>query len=129
MTSRFARLSDIIIQKLLRGLDRYELEPSGSTIDVINRAERRGLIDSAGCWRDLRELRNEIAHEYVADGLFNFRNGDLVWHGAHDGIGRRRIRGQHTGSTQGSSCVGSFVAGCRFLLRQNLSPISAHDAR
>ena len=44
------------------------LEP-GSLIDAANRAEKRGIIDSVAHLRDLKDLRNEIAHEYETDDL------------------------------------------------------------
>ena len=69
LTSRYARVSDIILQKLFRGLDSIELEDSGTLLDALNRAEKRGLIDSAGDFREIRELRNEIAHEYAHENL------------------------------------------------------------
>ena len=43
LTSRFARLSDIVIQKVLRLLDFIDLEDTGTVRDRINRAEKRGL--------------------------------------------------------------------------------------
>lgn len=39
LTSRFARLSDMIIQKMFRLLDHSELEESGTARDRINRAK------------------------------------------------------------------------------------------
>lgn len=66
LTSRFARTSDIIIQKIFRLIDILELEPSGSIIDRINRAEGRGIIDSANTFKEIRRLRNDIAHEYIS---------------------------------------------------------------
>ena len=39
-TSRFARLSDILTQKLFRLIARIELEDSGTVRDRINQAER-----------------------------------------------------------------------------------------
>jgi hypothetical protein len=69
LTSRYARLSDMILRKLFRGLDALELEDPGTLLDALNRAEKRGLIDSAGDFLEIRELRNEIAHEYAQENL------------------------------------------------------------
>ncbi|MDD3841035.1 MAG: hypothetical protein PHP06_10835 [Clostridia bacterium] len=71
LTSRFARASDIIIQKIFRLIDILELEKPGSVIDRINRAEKRGLIDSAEVFKDIRRLRNDIAHEYIPSAIEN----------------------------------------------------------
>jgi len=69
LTSRYARVSDMILQKLFRGLDALELEDGGTLLDALNRAEKRGLIESANDFREIRELRNEIAHEYAQENL------------------------------------------------------------
>ncbi len=65
LTSRFARSIDFLIQKIYRGLDVLELEPQGTIIDTIQRAHKRGLIDAPQVVRQMKELRNEIAHEYT----------------------------------------------------------------
>lgn len=69
LTSRFARLVDMLIHKLFRAIDTVELVDAGTLIDVINRAEKRGLIESGLELRALKDLRNEIAHEYLAEKL------------------------------------------------------------
>ena len=38
-------------------------------LDVLARAEKRGLIESVDRFRLIREVRNEIAHEYLLDDL------------------------------------------------------------
>ena len=69
LTSRFARLCDLIVHKVFRALDRFELEPPGTLLDVMNRAERRGLIATVDEIRAMKDLRNDIAHEYVEAAL------------------------------------------------------------
>ena len=69
LTSRFARVSDMILQKMFRSIDRLELEDGGTLLDALNRAEKRGLVESVDQFRLMRELRNEIAHEYSLDEL------------------------------------------------------------
>lgn len=64
LTSRFARLSDILLQKILRSIFIMELEEEGTVRDRINKAEKKGLIEDAQKFVYLRELRNEIAHDY-----------------------------------------------------------------
>lgn len=68
-TSRFARTIDLLANKVLRALDLVELEPSGSLLDVLNRAEARGLVDSSELLREMKNLRNTIAHDYVGEQL------------------------------------------------------------
>ena len=69
LTSRFARVSDILLQKFFRALDTVELSEGGTLLDVLLRAEKRGLVESADNFLEIRELRNEISHEYATDDL------------------------------------------------------------
>lgn len=69
LTSRFARVSDILVQKVYRSIDVVEFESGGTMIDVVNRAEKRGLVDSVDDVRVIRDLRNSIAHEYLKESL------------------------------------------------------------
>jgi predicted nucleotidyltransferase len=69
LTSRYARTTDLLIHKVLRSIDMVEFMDSGSVIDTVNRAEKRGIIDSIGELRTLKDVRNEIAHEYETDDL------------------------------------------------------------
>ncbi|MFH0966534.1 MAG: hypothetical protein V1862_02460 [Methanobacteriota archaeon] len=63
LTSRFSRASDILIQQVYRAIDEVELEQGGTVLDRLNRAEKRGLVDSVTEVRAIRELRNTISHE------------------------------------------------------------------
>jgi hypothetical protein len=67
LTSRFARLCDLLVQRVFRTLDQIELNDEGTMLDRLARAEKRGVIASAEEWRELRELRNEIAHDYLIE--------------------------------------------------------------
>jgi hypothetical protein len=67
LTSRFARLNDFLVQRVFRTLDQIELMDEGSPLDRLQRAEARNLIASAERWRELRMLRNAIAHDYLIE--------------------------------------------------------------
>jgi uncharacterized protein YutE (UPF0331/DUF86 family) len=69
LTSRFARLADLLIQKIMRLIDELELTPDGTVLDRIQRAEKRGWIESGRDLVEIRELRNLIAHEYATDRM------------------------------------------------------------
>jgi hypothetical protein len=69
LTNRFGRVTDILIQKVYRAIDYVELETQGTLIDIVNRAHKRGLIDDVEIIRQLKDLRNAITHEYVAEDL------------------------------------------------------------
>ena len=69
LSSRFARLSDLLVQKIMRVIDELELISGGTLLDRIQRAEKRSWVDSASDLLQIRELRNLIAHEYAADKM------------------------------------------------------------
>ena len=71
LASRFARLADMLIQRLMRLVDEFELAPLGSVLDRIHRAEKRGWVEDARSLIRIRELRNLIAHEYAADKMID----------------------------------------------------------
>jgi hypothetical protein len=69
LAARFARLADLMTQKVFRAVDAVELVDEGSLLDRLARMEKRGVIDSEATWRDIRDLRNQVAHDYVVTDL------------------------------------------------------------
>ena len=70
LTSRFARLADLLIQRIFRLIDDIELMGGGSILDRIYRAEKRGWANAAELIK-IRELRNLIAHEYATEKMLD----------------------------------------------------------
>jgi hypothetical protein len=68
LTSRFARLADLLIQRIFRLVDEIELTGGGSILDRIYRAEKRGWANAIDLIK-IRELRNLIAHEYATEKM------------------------------------------------------------
>ena len=68
LTSRFARLADLLIQRIFRLIDEIELTGSGTILDRIFRAEKRGWANASEMIK-IRELRNLIAHEYANEKM------------------------------------------------------------
>ncbi|MEO8333052.1 MAG: hypothetical protein ABI479_11525 [Gallionella sp.] len=64
---RFGRLQDTLGDKLLPALLSAMGEKTSSVIDNLDRAERLGLIKSADEWLTIRDLRNQMIHEYIED--------------------------------------------------------------
>ena len=64
-TGRFARSVDLLVNKVLRSLDRVELKPEGTLLDVVNRAEKRGFVNRSEELREMKDVRNMIAHDYA----------------------------------------------------------------
>ena len=92
-SGKFARLQDTLGDKLLPTYLAAVLEPVGTGIDNLNRAEKLGLIEDAERWAGLRQLRNRLVHEYV-DDLSELAS---ALHEAREGVGdllhaARRIR-------------------------------------
>jgi hypothetical protein len=64
---RFGRLQDTVGDKLLPLVLLVLGEKASAAIDNLDRAERLGLINSADEWMAMRNLRNQMVHEYVED--------------------------------------------------------------
>jgi hypothetical protein len=64
---RFGRLQDTVGDKLLPLLLVALSEKPSAAIDNYDRAERLGLLNSADEWIVIRNLRNQMVHEYVED--------------------------------------------------------------
>ncbi len=65
--SRFGRMQDTIADKLLPRWLRALAESPGSQIDVLNRAEQLGVLESTEDWLRARGLRNRLIHEYMEE--------------------------------------------------------------
>ena len=64
---RFAKLQDVMSVQLFRrfALDvLHEPVESSPVIDILNLLERYRYIPSAARWQEIREMRNQITHEY-----------------------------------------------------------------
>jgi len=64
----------MLINKVFRAIDALEFYESGSPLDVLNRADKRGLIDDFEAIRQIRRVRNRIAHEYNIEDFPKFMN-------------------------------------------------------
>jgi hypothetical protein len=67
LTARFSRLSDIRVKRFYRVVAELADVPSSQVLDVLHHAEKIGLLDSVDRMRELRLLRNRIAHEYETE--------------------------------------------------------------
>jgi hypothetical protein len=72
LTSRYARTTDMLVNKVLRSIDTVESEDIGTVIDIMNRAEKRGIVSSAELLHTIKDLRNNIAHEYKVTEIAGF---------------------------------------------------------
>lgn len=83
LTSRFARLSDLLIQKLFKTIDEIEGTSPGTVRDRLLQAEKKGIINNTDEFMEIRKVRNRIAHEYEMDSLkdifvFAYKNSALL---------------------------------------------------
>jgi hypothetical protein len=69
LTSKFARVSDIFTQKVLKSLVMLTREDAPTFVDRMNLCEKLGVISSAADLIEIRDLRNQIAHEYLSEKL------------------------------------------------------------
>ncbi|APX92945.1 hypothetical protein BWR19_08375 [Halomonas sp. 1513] len=66
-TSRFCRLQDTLGDKLLPALLKALGEPDRALLINLEKAEKYGWLDSSENWIALRQLRNQMIHEYIED--------------------------------------------------------------
>ena len=83
LTARFARLSDLLIHKVLKTIDQLDASTPGTVRDRIMQAEKKGIIEDADTLLEIRNVRNTIAHEYESIDvkemfLFVFRHSRLL---------------------------------------------------
>ncbi len=78
---RFANLQDTIGNKLFRLVleSLGEVTTNKSFIDIFNRLEQLGIIENYDLWIELREIRNEIAHEYEDNPEINSAKLNLIF--------------------------------------------------
>lgn len=67
ITMRFGKLQDIIGAKIFSLLLIKVGEGDGTFIDKLNKLEKLGYLDNANWWLDLREIRNQVMHDYPDD--------------------------------------------------------------
>ena len=69
LTARFARSSDLLTQKVLKTLFALIQEHPKTFLDAANLLEKIEVVDKADDFINIRELRNQIAHDYVDEDL------------------------------------------------------------
>ena len=69
LTSKFSRTSDIFTQKLLRSAWQLLHEETMPFIDLANKAEKIELISSSDKIIEIKDMRNQITHEYVPEAI------------------------------------------------------------
>jgi len=78
---RFGKLQDAMGQKLFRLVLMFlEEDVDGKPfLDILNLMEKLSLIDSADEWRQLREYRNELAHNYEDDPIIASKTINTIY--------------------------------------------------
>jgi uncharacterized protein with HEPN domain len=71
LASRFARTSDILTQKVLKTMFIFLQENIKTVLDAANFLEKLEVIENADDLLNIREIRNQIAHEYVESDIKN----------------------------------------------------------
>lgn len=69
LTSRYARAGDMLFNKVFRSIYYIENAETASLLDVTLFMEKVGVVDDAVEARKIKELRNDIVHEYAFDDL------------------------------------------------------------
>ncbi len=79
LSSRYSRSIDFLIRKFLRTLDAYEFETQGTLVDVVNRAHKRELFADINEVRIMKDIRNNIVHEYIEEELIHIFDDLLIY--------------------------------------------------
>ncbi len=66
-TSKFCRMQDSFVDKLVPLFLATNGELSSTAINNLNRLEQLNIINNANDWFEMRLLRNKLVHEYVDD--------------------------------------------------------------
>lgn len=63
---RFTKLQDTIGERFMKNFIQILQENTGNQafIDILNRFEKIGMLQSVDTWLELRELRNILSHQY-----------------------------------------------------------------
>ena len=69
LCARFGRDIDFLVRKVFRALDDAEFQPQGTLLDAVHRAHQRRLFEDLEAIREIKDLRNQIAHEYADEAL------------------------------------------------------------
>lgn len=69
LCSRFSRTSDFLFQKCFRTLAKINQDEYNSNLDLAHLVEQYGIAPKADVVIEIRELRNEIVHEYAEEML------------------------------------------------------------
>ncbi|SMN11936.1 hypothetical protein SPBRAN_135 [uncultured Candidatus Thioglobus sp.] len=66
-SSKFSRMQDMFVDKLLPLFLKHSGEIPKTAIDNLHRLEQLEIIQNADDWTDMRLLRNKLVHEYIED--------------------------------------------------------------
>ena len=69
LTSKFSRTSDLFTQKVIRTTWLLLHESFVPFIDMINICVKMNMLSSTDEMIGIRDMRNQIAHEYIPDAL------------------------------------------------------------
>ena len=69
LTGRYSRTADILTQKIIKTIFMIMQEDAKTFIDRCNLCEKLEIVENADILYNIRNLRNEIAHEYVSNDI------------------------------------------------------------
>jgi len=66
LVARFGKLQDLLGNKIINTFLMLQEEYSDNLtmLDKINKLERLGIVENAQDWKQMRSIRNHVAHEY-----------------------------------------------------------------
>ncbi|BCD67964.1 hypothetical protein [Nitratiruptor sp. YY09-18] len=79
LCARYSRGIDFLIRKIFRSIEIYEFENPGTLIDIVNNAHKRGLFEDIEELRIMKDLRNDIVHEYIEENFIEIFDEVLMY--------------------------------------------------
>ncbi len=79
LAGRYSRTADILTQKIIKTIFMIMQEDAKTFIDRCNLCEKLEIVENADILYNIRNLRNEIAHEYVSNDITEIFNLLLLY--------------------------------------------------
>lgn len=71
LSSKFARNSDILFQKIFKTITELSGETAPTFLDKIHLLQKMNIIQDIDTTKEIREFRNQIVHEYFVDQIIS----------------------------------------------------------
>src|SRR3989304_178719 len=79
LTARFARVTDILFNKVFRSIVLIETGSSKTLLDALFFLSKVNIIENPERARFLKEIRNDIVHDYLQEDLIDLFKKEMIY--------------------------------------------------